>query len=332
MTQRIMIEGGIARFLETRVTAEVPLADLMPHLVQRLPTITPILPDGTRLIAYDPESKNGVLAVEVSPRVTTMDMHFDGGDHGAEHEDYARRDNHNHAKFKLALPYLIFAYNFSFNPTTVTERYDRVVLGQDIRFTIKDVILYWRNAPLRKPTDGLWVAKIPNLYEGGGICWGDTTADTTTLAARVDDQIKNFFIHGFTNHLGMKRPVNDVSSFTDWETQSAKNPVFWTGWEEWKTPANKTFADLSTSIQLPTVGETPTTILDLPEPPRVFGIGRAREWTATLDPRARRVIAQAIAEVLAEPEAAVILDEIIETPRPRRRRGTIPGTPVDPNA
>ena len=270
-------------------------------MITRLPSVTPILPWGSRLVAYDPGSKNGVLAVEVPATIVTLKMHFDTGQNGATTEDYARRDRQsNRAIFKIAMPHLVFANEFTYDETAATGAQR---IGQAARFAIGRVRLYWRPAPLRDHTDGLWSASIPNLYGDGGICWGNTTADTTTFAARIEDQIKNFFTNGFTNHLGMKKP-DDVNSYVDWEMETAADPVCWLNWPLWSTPAPRTFASLATGITTePLVA--PTLTMNLPEPPRVFGIGRAREWIGTLDERAQRVVLEAMRDALTEaPDAA----------------------------
>lgn len=306
MTQQIIIEDGIARIVEQSIIGEAPLAALSDLIVTRKPTIFPVVPDHTRLAAFDPNSGKGMLFIEKSPSVELITVHWDQGNYGAVDIDYSRRDGDDNTEFRLPLPWLYFAYTFQ---TIPGDGRDHTVYGVDtlVRFSIIEADLFWRKEQMRSADDMLTVAKLPNVESTAHICWGGTRADTTSLSARIDEQTKTFFRTIFNNHLRMPMPA-DYTSYTAWE-KDADKLLAWMSWDNEWDPTNTTQVKALDHINAcfataPTAGQAiglrdGGANWDLPEPPNIFTIGRARQWARNLDPRARRAMLAAIEVELA---------------------------------
>lgn len=295
--QQIIIEDGLARLVETNVVREVPLADLEPHLITYRPTTFPVLPDHTRAVFYDPNAKQGAVLVSRAPKISHFDVHYDVGHRGLTTEDIARIKPGDRDEFDLSLPWLHFVYHFRTDVGAPTETFAGDITRD---FAIDGAYLYWTRDPIRSLNDHILPAKIPNINTSGSICWGYTRADTTSLSARIDHQVKTFEHTTFNNHLNMPRP-NGVLSYDQWERESRDNPLYYLNWEEWQNLANAghTVQSLLQARGV-TIDGTGDAALDLPEPPRLFTVGRAREWARAIEPQQRRVILAAIQHELTE--------------------------------
>jgi hypothetical protein len=291
--RQIIIENGVAKTVETTVIAEAPVELIGQHLVTYKPTTFPVLPDDTRVAHFDPTTQAGAVIVQRPPRLQILDVHYDVGERGMVPEDIARRKTDANGQyrdeFSVMLPYLQFAYNFRIGTPGHTW-HD----GTTQTFSIDKAYLYWSKDPIRSLDDKLWPAKLLNIETDGRICWGTTRADTESLSARIDHQVKSFNATTFNNHLQMRRP-HGIASYDAWERQSAEDPLAYRSWTEWQQPA-------LTVKQVLGIDPTPNNILNgeapaaynLPDPPRQFTVGRARQWAQELDERERRVILEAV--------------------------------------
>lgn len=293
MPERIIIEGNIARWVREEVINEASLESLAPHLTTRLSTTLPVLPQhATRYVSFDPEAGNGIIVVETTPKRHTMVVRHSS--HSAHTEDAARRDNDGLSRFNVQLPYQYFAYSF-----TVRERDGRLS-----NFTIDRSHLFWAKDPVRSPDDQLWVARCPNVDSGGGICWGSTTSDSSSLSARIDDLVNNFYTTTFNEDLGHLTPFDD--SLLRWEADS-EDPLAYRNWPMWdgtSRPLSAIHQYLRTA-EPTNMAELNPTHVDLPVLPENFTVARAQQWIASLSDGARRRLEAAIASEPIAVEAPV---------------------------
>jgi len=304
MAQQIIIDTatGIAKLVELRELGEAPLDALAPHLITRQATIMPVLPDHTRVAYYNPETRQGAVIVEKHPTVETIVVGYDTGYRDLADEDRERveRGGERRAEFRIPLPYIEFEFQFAL--IDGTGRDNTTFDDHLVQFRIDKTHAYMRPNPIRALDDPLWWARIPNISPGGSICWGQTRADTGSLSARIDEKVKTFFRTPFNNHLGMPIP-SKYTSYSAWE-RDADTIGAYLDWPEWNTSEYTVTAVLGTTAPQDTTALVETgTAWNLPEPPRMFTIGRAREWANSLDTRARRVVLEAVTEVLAETPA-----------------------------
>lgn len=285
MTRTIEIDqnSGIARLIERAVVAEVPVASLSEYMEVRMPSIFPILPDHTRVVAFDPDSKKGIVIIEQTPARHRLTVHYDNGEYQTTAQDYQRRDKTtNRAVFNIQFPYQYFAYAFQLNTRGDQWNGMNAALAD---FTIEQGILMWRPTRLNKMSDELWPAKLWNV-RNSGICWGGGTFETGSMAERLDDMVKTFPATEFTPHYGNPVPA-PYRDYTDWEkaSEGVKGATCYTEWDHFKNEAPlytvQKFIDKHLAKNL-TVADTEHVTVNIPEPPRMFTIGKMIEYFDTL--------------------------------------------------
>lgn len=303
--ERIIIEGDRARLERIELLSETPLAALAPHLTTRLATVMPVLPrNPVRYLAFDPNDGRGLMLVETPPKRTVLTMRHRTDTNHRIDAARARDSDDGLARFYVQTPYQYFAYAFTFD-----------VSGEALaRFGISRHYLFWARDPISEPSSPIWRALCPNIDETGSICFGGTPSDSTSLAAKVDDLVNNFFTTTFNEDLGHATPFE--GSLLDWERDS-ETPMSYRNWPLWEEPPLRV-------EQLPSyVHETPITPIaeinpthvNLPELPENFTVLRARRWLQQLDEGARRRITYAI-QHLTEDNTPVTEEELLESQYP----------------
>jgi hypothetical protein len=282
MVDKIIIEGDTVRHVREETLSQATLASLAPHLTTRLPTTHPVLPQNpARFVYFDPEAGRGLILIERKPQQHTIAVRHRGTSYAA---DAARRDADGFSRFAVQLPFQYFAYTF---------RNQVNVPGQLINFTVDKSFLFWAREPIRAPNDVVYVAPCPNVDTSGSICWGGTISDSSSLSARLDDLVNNFFTTTFNEDLGHRTPFGN--SLLDWETNSTE-PLAYRSWPFWDSATAIPVSGIATHI-----GEAPPTNIaelnpshiDLPTLPANFTVARAREWLDGLSDGARRRILMA---------------------------------------
>lgn len=299
MSQEIHIVDGIAKKVEITILEQAKLEDLDKHLIAYKPTLTTVMPDNVRVSMFDPNTQTGKLLIHRAPKLETINIHYDMGANRVNPTDWARKKTGERDDFKIMFPWLSFLYTYRLIDGPGLANHGR---EHPDNFSIDSVRVYWSRDQIRKLSDNLWIAKMPNLQGGGEVCWGTTRADTTSLAARIDQQVKTFHRTPFNNHLTLPVP-HGMTSYDDWEKNSV-DPLAYLNWTEWQQPPVGTVEALMgtagfTGQQLTGDGEA---VWNVPEPPTVFTFGRAREWAkelGTREPRLKRVFLAAIIEELA---------------------------------
>lgn len=288
-TEQIIIEGNIARRVRMEVLNETPLDNLAEHLTTRLATTLPVLPQNpARYIHFDPEERTGIVLIETRPRRHMIQVRHQDDRFPA---DAARRDEDGLSRFNVQLPYQYFAYTFRFN-----TRADALA-----NFTIGSAFLFWAKDPIRTDEDLLYVARCPNVDNAGSICWGSTHSDSSSLSARLDDQVNNFFTTIFNEDLGHMTPFG--TSLLAWE-ENSEDALGWRDWDYWTNARTVPVKEVQEYIGLapPTnIAELSPSFIDIPALPQNFTVARAQEWLSNLDPGAHRRILAAL-NTMPEPE------------------------------
>lgn len=312
MTRRIIIEGQMVRLVEEAIVGETTLNDLRPLLATRAPTIFPVQPDHTRIAAFNPEKKKGIIIIELLPARHNLRVFYDRGEIGCTPRDYGRADDQQRANFNIQLPYQYFVYTYELE-TRGDLNYD----GQIADFTLNRGDLYWRKEPLTGITDLLIPAQIWNV-RNAQICWGYQRHDTQTLAQRIDDMVKNFPFTDFTAHYGSPVP-NGYDDYTAWEEASEGNPFVFRDWTDFDTAYGhgltvKSLIDRAIeNTDEVLLADTTRTFDAIPEPPPMFTIGRAIDWFENLPENLRPRFLWALNRYLtgAEPPEGLELNPIV---------------------
>jgi hypothetical protein len=197
----IRIKGNAVELVTERVNRTVTLEDLLVEVSKDLGFRTPILPFGCRYCAQ--KGDKTVFVIEQVPQVRTLnwtDMD-DGGD-----------------KWKLGFPYVVFVIVFRGEAVSTWE-----------------CKVFYRNQPLGNGNgedDRLYRVNLANVYDHGEICTGDMRVSGTTLAAKAESFVAEFwrswFNHDLTNETffpaAEKNP--QVASLEKWQEETRKNPLF----------------------------------------------------------------------------------------------------------
>ena len=156
-----------------------------------------------------------------------------------------------------------------------------------VNFTIDSSYLFWAKDPIRAATDPVWIAPVPNVDGAGSICWGTTDSDSSSLSAKIDDLVNNFFTTTFNEDLGHRTPFG--TSLTQWETNSV-DPLAWREWVFWNSTSMEVSAIAARmgSAEPTNMAELDPSFLDLPILPPNFTVLRAREWFDGLSAGAQR--------------------------------------------
>lgn len=312
MTDRIVeIRDGIARVIDQTVVAAGALPDIAKHLQTRVPTIFPVLPDHTRIVAFDPDNNRGRLIVQVPPEIVDFRVHFDGAYQRMPKEDRAKADRNGYHTFRLQFPWAIHFFGFVVD-TGKTERakegYGKVYHEELQGFLIDETGYYWSNKPITSMDQYIFPGQMLNINNKGGICWGSTTGPTQTLAERLDALVKNFYATQYNDHYGY-RVAPKYPSYTEWEKDSS-DPLCYLSWPMW---------DIKTNPEGITVGRRLQVYMDqnavhaegtIMPPPNAFTIGKMMEWFKGL-PDSDRVRFLAAAKALgAEADVQSVLDSL----------------------
>lgn len=282
MPQRMEIEGGVARTIEYTIASEVALAELLKH-VERTPKVTtPVLPASTKLLSWDesnPRLKTLEVLLELPP--ATRGIRFRGNQGTATHQ--------------VMLPWTYFRFIAS------TGRAD------DRGWELGTYQAFWSKTRINNlATARLLVAKLPNVYEDGRICFGSTAADSTLpLGDRLDTIVNGFYVSDFNRDLTIRRP-GGYRNFAAWVAATNRNPNGWVDWEDW------TEARLATDILSTSMVDAPQIVLQGTIPTYVNGLtfGAAEDWLRRLDPNDRIRLRSALANIEVEtPEAMTAVAE-----------------------
>lgn len=291
MPDQVIIEGDAVRLVRTQVIHETLLNNLVPHLFTREPVTLPLLPrNPVRFLSFNPDAQNGLAVLETKPRRTTMQVRHSGDTR--QTRDASRAEHDGIARFNVALPFQYFAYNLR-----ITPRRD----GTLENFTIVDSYLFWSPTAITSPNDRLWIAQCPNVNGSGGICWGSTRSDPTSLANRLDDLTNNFWTTVFNEDLGHRTPFG--TSMTEWEEHSdGLSPHL--NWPMFRTPGPFAWSELPDRVghHPRSVADLDPSFVELPELPEAFSLARAHEWLNSLPENTLRRLTLALDTRRAEAE------------------------------
>ena len=311
MTDRIVeIRDGIARVIDQTVVATGALPDIAKHLQTRVPTIFPVLPDHTRIVAFDPDNNRGRLIVQTPPEIVGFRVRFDNQYQRMPKEDRARADRNGYYTFQVQFPWAIHYFGFVVD-TGKTERakegYGKVYHEELQGFLIDETGYYWSDKPITSMDQYIFPAQMLNINNKGGICWGSTTGPTQTLAERLDALVKNFYATQYNDHYGYRVPPK-YKSYTQWEAD--KDPLCYLTWPMW---------DIRNNPEGITVGRRLQAYMDqslvhadgaIPAPPPTFTIGRLVEWFETIPAHEKLRFAAAAKALATQADVQTVLDSL----------------------
>lgn len=275
MPQRIVIEGDIVQVIEETIVSTAPIASIMPHLERRLPVSVGPLPAGIRFLAYDKDQKTASLLIERPPMVQTIRLHYKSNN--GPTADRARKNAEARAEFKVSLPYMLWAFRGSID----TANFIRI-----------DSASHWFSPrPTAKLDDRLYAAVMPNIFNGGNICWGGTGATAGYGLDRLGTLVNEFLTTEFNDHLDARFP-HTYQSYTDWEKATETDQLCWQSWD-WNA-----WSDVTRAVSEVIDTNTPPAVYNfdfvIPTPPPSFTLELARQWIRSIPVRSREVMLAAI--------------------------------------
>lgn len=281
MTQVIEIEGELVTFVEKNVTRQVTLAELLPHLENRVVVEVPSLPRSAVFVRYDesnPPLKKAYFLCEIAPGIKNIIK--------------------NGRRYRLAMPWTYLWFECTSD-------------GSNSVWSIEDYRAFHAKEQYRDMNSPMVKAFNPNLYEDGRICFGSTGAPITLpLGERIDHLVNNWYLTEFNNDLEdyFHLPHN-YDSFRDWVEASRENANCWMGWANWSSPdwtiTVKELVDDHTTR--PLVATVAGQIRPIQVP---YTFGRAEEYLRTLSPEMRGRLLVALENIAADNSADVVRPEM----------------------
>ena len=282
MAEIIEIENGLVRRKRVDVIAEQRLEDILPFMERRMPVTAVGLPDNLIAIHYDeqdPNDKKMEVLIELPPKVRTIPL--------------ARTGVNHHPT--IALPWTIFHF--------AMQTHAEGTRGTDWIFN------YYRCFFAKESGQNLdqYVipALLPNVFESGEICFGNTVhGQPATLGARINQIVNEWYLSNF-NNVGHVRPHYlpwGERTFDRWEKETETNPNCWQNWPEWDltdtTQEHLRLRDIfapNADFKGPII--LPDGIPDIPVAPT---FGMAEEWLRALEPHQRWRLRVALENIAAE--------------------------------
>lgn len=250
--QIIEIQGDLIRRIERKVLHETNLKDIIPFMENRVPVTLPILPRHPVRAAYWDESggpgKTLQFLTEVPPAVRRLE-YFD-------------------ANGPVAMPWTIF--HFIVNTRAENPRGEH--------WDLSDVRIFWAQEQITDLDLQVIPAMVPNVYENGEICFGDTgTNPFQPLPDRIDQLINDFYLTSFNNDLELRFPWGSIE---EWVEKSAEDRNCWKNFPEWDlNNGNVEHYQLKDLFTVPLDRSAPRTLgNDIPPLTFLPTFGRTREW------------------------------------------------------
>lgn len=300
MPEYLEIEGDLARIIKRDVVFEAALTDVLPHIETRKPVTTPALPDNTKFVALDPtDHKSWKLSVliELPPKVRTLTM---------ADADWGRTANDGLAH-KVSLPYTIFGFYLTSD-------------DQGKNWQFEDYSCYFSKTTLKTGKELMIPALLPNVFENGRICFGNTAPALdrgASLADRLNAIVNEWYLSRFTD-IGHTR-ANYLPygagrrNYARWVAETEANPRCWENWVEFD-PGDKTQEHVTPEkalLRKDTERITPVVLANgIPELPHTVTFGRAEEWLRGLTDVQRGRLERAFERIrTTTPDAIVIPDD-----------------------
>lgn len=273
--QIIEIQGNLVRRFERKVIAVTDLRDIIPFMENRVPVTLPILPRHPVRSAYWDEStapnKTLQMLIEVPPAIRTLDYATESG-----------------RAARVAMPWTIF------NVVTTTNAEN----PRGENWDLYDIHIYWAKEQIANLDQKVITALVPNVYDDGSICFGDTgTNPYQPLADRIDQIINDFYLTSFNNDLELRWPWGDLERWID---ESENNRHCWKDFPEWDFEAGYVGYPLSDIFTRNLDRSAPRTLgNDIPPLTFLPTFGRTREWLDGLT-NAQRLRLRAEIEAMAD--------------------------------
>lgn len=304
MVQKIVIEGDLVRAYEESPLYTARLEDLIPQLEHR-PPVTLFHPRSAIFTHWDesnPQEKHVRFLCELPPAIRSIVK--------------------SGRRYRLAMPWTYFIYSF----ITAGE----VTRGNN--WLMRDHKVFHTNARITRPTDRLWTAFLPNVYEDGNICFGSTGAPTAQpLADRVDQLVNEWYLTEFNNDVigGRANPMpynlprdrdRVTAGLRAWiEATRTDGATAWTNFPAWQFTANEhgyTSYTVQQALGLDQRVGRLDMIEQIPEITPTPSFGAAEEWLRQLTPLQRGRLQVALANVTDDDPNNVTLPEPEVTDNP----------------
>jgi hypothetical protein len=228
-TEIIEVEGDLMRLVTRAVQYEIPLKDALPFLVTQQPITFPTEPRSQVFAHFDasnPQAKTLYSLAEIPPGIRNIRK----GDR----------------RYRLAMPWTYFWFVSTTSREVSSNSWS---LEHYYVFHAKDRYVGLDSQMI--------VARLPNVYSSGKICWGTTGAPANlSIADRIDTLVNDWYISTFNFDLDGEVPLPyGEETYRRWVEESRANVSCWQNWPEW---SNTNVEKFSTRTLLSINGITPS--------------------------------------------------------------------------
>lgn len=290
--ERISIHNDLVSLETVSTSRQVPLADWLEQLNVGGSVTFPTLPRSAVFAHQDsstPGIKNLFILTEIPAGIVNLEKNL--------YEEGRR--------YRLAMPwtYIWFAVSTTDMSPNTTQ------------WTVNDYRIFHKDRRYNGVNEEMIVARLPNVYGDGRICWGATGADPrATLADRLDQLTNEWYLSRFNTDLDGNVPLPyGEADYGRWLRETRENPTSWRNWPEWSDATTKfTVTQLMRDHQQTFRTEEillPNSIAPIPSR---LTFGSWEEWFRTQVPAEELIRAEvAIANVRADggiPEPTPVTD------------------------
>lgn len=266
--EEISIQGDLVTLRTTSISRQVPLEDWLDGLNISRPSTFPVL---ARSQVFGHMEEVGTVKklfalTEIPAGIKNITKNLRNGT--------ARR-------YRLAMPwtYLWFVCQTGDADT------------RSGAWSVGDYKVFHARQRFNSVNDEMIVARLPNVYADGRICWGAAgVAPGLSLADRLDQLTNEWYLSRFNTDLDGENSIpQGEPNYRRWVHESHENPNCWQNWTEW---TDRNVGKVTVTSLMAAHGTTPRMteiVLDdaIPEVPIRLTFGHWDQWWMNLPPEER---------------------------------------------
>ncbi len=210
--ERISIQNDLVTLEQVSTSRQVSLADFLEQLNVGGSVTFPTLPRTAVFVHQDsstPGTRSMFFLTEIPAGIVNLEKNL---------YEEARR-------YRLAMPWTYIWFAVSTNDMTPNTA----------QWAVNDYRCFHKLERYNGINEEMIVARLPNVYSDGRICWGATGADPrATLGERLDQLTNEWYLSRFNADLdGNVELPYGAADYARWIRESRENPTSWRNWPEW---------------------------------------------------------------------------------------------------
>jgi hypothetical protein len=215
------------------------------------------------------------------------------------------RDRSGARRYRLSMPWTYLWFMATTGESDITRA----------TWSIEDYRVFHARDQYKGVDDEMIVARLPNVYGDGRICWGATgTSPNMSLADRIDALTNGWYLSRFNHDLDGSVPLpQNEPNYRRWVQESRGNVAAFRSWPEWNDRDVTKYSVRSLLLQSGTEPFIEEIHLPnaIPEVPTRLTFLRAEEFWNSLSPENRLRLDRALQNLRDNPDFFAGAEEIL---------------------